>query len=140
MLKAHSLEMYALKKFNKQILQNLINKARLIKTNVKKSECLWSLSAYMRALKKKELTLKKSMKVWHIMNMYKSKTISYSELSIITKKEWMKQEHIDMKHALVEKKNSIINYIITKSYAKAHKDMKNMTKKSSDEKKKCVFT
>ena len=36
MLKAHSLEMYVLKKFSKQILQNLINKMKLIKTNMKK--------------------------------------------------------------------------------------------------------
>ena len=40
MLKAHSLETYALKKFSEQILQNLINKARLIKTDMKKSEHL----------------------------------------------------------------------------------------------------
>ena len=90
MLKAHSLEMYTLKKLSEWILQNLINRARLIKTNMKKSEHLWLLSTYMRALKKKELTLKKSMKIWHIVNMYKSKTISYSKLSIIIKKEWIK--------------------------------------------------
>ena len=140
MLKAHSLEMYALKKLSEQILQNLINKVRLIKTDVKKSEHLWSLSVYMRALKKKEFTLEKSVKVQHIMNMYKSKTISYSKLSIITKKEWMKQKYTNMRHTSVEKKNSIVNYIVTKSHAKAHKNMKNMTKRSSDEKKKCIST
>ena len=39
-LKAHFLEIYTLKKLSKQILQNLINKVRLIKTDVKKSEYL----------------------------------------------------------------------------------------------------
>ena len=39
-LKAHSLETYVLKKLSKQILWNLINKARLIKTNMKKFEHL----------------------------------------------------------------------------------------------------
>ena len=72
------------------------------------------------------------------MNVYKSKTISYSELSIIIKKEWMKQEHTNVRHTLVEKKNSIINHIVIKSCAKAHKDMKNMMKRSSDEKRKHV--
>ena len=52
----------------------------------------------------------------------------------------MKQEHIDMRHISVEKKNSIINHIVTKSHAKACKDMKNITKKSSDEKRKCIST
>ena len=54
-LKAHSLEMYTLKKLSEQILQNLINKVRLIKTNVKKFKHLWLLSVYMRVLKKKNL-------------------------------------------------------------------------------------
>ena len=113
---------------------------RLIKTNVKKFEHLWSLSMYMRALKKKELMLKKLVKVQHIMNAYKSETIFYSKLFIITKKEWMKQKHTDMRYTSVEKKNSIINHIVTKSHVKAHKDMKNITKRSSDEKRKHIFT
>ena len=107
---------------------------------MKKSECLWLLSVYMKVLKKKELTLKKLVKVWHIMNVYKSKMISYSELSIIIKKEWMKQKHTNVRHTSVEKKNSIINYVVTKSHVKTCKDVKNMTKKSSDEKKKHIFT
>ena len=41
----------------------------------------------MRALKKKELMLKKSVKMQHIVNMYKSKMISYLKLSIIIKKK-----------------------------------------------------
>ena len=44
-----------------------------------------------------------------------------------------------MRHTLIKKKNSIINYIIIKSHAKTCKDTKNMTKKSSDEKKKHIF-
>ena len=40
MLKAHFFEIYTLKKLSEQILQNLINEVRLIKTNIKKSECL----------------------------------------------------------------------------------------------------
>ena len=140
MLKAHSLEMYMLKKLSEQILWNLINRVRLIKTDIKKSEHLWLSSAYMRALKKKKLILKKSVKVQHIMNMYKLKMISYLKLFIIIKKEWMKQEHTNVRHTSVKKKNFIINCIVTKSHVKAHKNVKNMMKRSSDEKKKCVFT
>ena len=92
----------------------------------------------MRALKKKELTLEKSVKMWHIVNMYKSKIIFYLKLFIIIKKKWMKQEHTDVRHTSVEKKNSIINYIIIKSCAKAHKNVKNMIKRSLNKKKKCV--
>ena len=44
-----------------------------------------------------------------------------------------------MRHTSVEKKNSIINCIIIKNCAKVHKDVKNMTKRSSDKKRKCVF-
>ena len=55
MLKAHSFEMYILKKFSEWILQNLINEVKLIKTNIKKFKYLWSLSVYMKALKKKSL-------------------------------------------------------------------------------------
>ena len=87
---------------------------------------------------KKELTLKKSMKVQHIMNVYKSKMIFYLKLSIIIKKEWMKQEHTDIKHASIKKKNFIINCIVIKSCVKACKDTKNMIKKSLDEKRKHV--
>ena len=47
----------------------------------------------------------------------------------------MKQEHINMKHALVEKKNFIVNYVVIKSHVKAHKEVKNMMKKSSNKKK-----
>ena len=52
----------------------------------------------------------------------------------------MKQEHTNMRHASVEKKNSIVNCIITKSHAKAHKDVKNMIKRSLDEKRKHIST
>ena len=113
---------------------------RLIKTDVKKSKCLWLLSAYMRALKKKKLTLEKSVKMWHIMNMYESEMIFYLKLFIITKKKWMKQECTDVRHTSVKEKNFIVNYVVTKSHAKAHKNMKNITKKSSDEKRKCIST
>ena len=51
----------------------------------------------------------------------------------------MKQEHTDMRHTSVEEKNSIINHIVIKSCIKACKNMKNMSKRSSDEKKKHVF-
>ena len=51
----------------------------------------------------------------------------------------MKQEHTDVKHTLIKKKNSIINCVVIKNYAKTHKDAKNIIKKSSDKKKKCVF-
>ena len=139
-LKAHLFETYALKKFSRQVLQNLINKARLIKINIKKFKHLWLSSVYMKALKKKELTLEKSVKVQHIMNTYKSEMIFYSKLFIITKKEWMKQEHTDMRHISVEKKNFIINHIVIKSHVKAYKDIKNMTKRSSNEKKKHIST
>ena len=44
-----------------------------------------------------------------------------------------------MRHTSVEKKNSIINHVVTKSCVKACKDVKNMIKKFSNEKKKCVF-
>ena len=94
---------------------------------------------YIKALKKKELTLEKLMKMWHIMNMYKSETIFYSELFIIIKKEWIKQEHTDMRHALIKEKNFIVNCVITKSHIKAYNDVKNIIKRFSDEKRKCVF-
>ena len=93
----------------------------------------------MKVLKKKKLTLKKLMKMWYIMNTYKSKTIFYLKLFIITKKEWMKQEHTNMRHTSIKKKNFIINYIIIKSHVKACKNTKNITKRSSDEKRKCIF-
>ena len=51
----------------------------------------------------------------------------------------MKQEHTNMKHTLVEKKNSIVNYVIIKNHAKAYKNVKNITKRFLNEKKKCVF-
>ena len=47
----------------------------------------------------------------------------------------MKQEYINVRHTSIEKKNFIINHIVTKSHVKAYKDTKNMTKRSSDEKK-----
>ena len=40
----------------------------------------------------------------------------------------MKQKHTDVKHALIKKKNFIVNHIITKSCAKACKDVKNIMK------------
>ena len=40
MLKAHFFETYMLKKLNEQIIQNLINKVKLIKTDMKKFEYL----------------------------------------------------------------------------------------------------
>ena len=52
----------------------------------------------------------------------------------------MKQEHTDVRHTSVKKKNFIINHIVTKSYAKAHKNVKNITKRSLNEKKKHIFT
>ena len=52
----------------------------------------------------------------------------------------MKQEYTDMRHTSVEKKNSIINYIVIKSHVKAHKDMKNIIKRFSNEKKKHIST
>ena len=45
-----------------------------------------------------------------------------------------------MRHASVEKKNSIVNYVIIKSHVKACKDVKNITKKFSDEKRKHIST
>ena len=90
MLKAHSLEIYILKKLSRQILQNLINKVKLIKIDMKKSEHLWLSLMYIRALKKKKFTLKKLIKVQHIMNIYKSEIISYLKLFIIIKKKWIK--------------------------------------------------
>ena len=50
----------------------------------------------------------------------------------------MKQEHTNMKHTSIKKKNSIVNCIVIKSCVKACKDTKNIMKKSSDEKTKCV--
>ena len=50
----------------------------------------------------------------------------------------MRQEHTDMKHTLINKKNSIINCVVIKSYVKVHKDIKNMMKRSSNEKKKHI--
>ena len=37
-----------------------------------------------------------------------------------------------------KKKSSIVNHIVTKSCVKIHKDIKNIMKKSLDEKRKCV--
>ena len=90
MLKAHSFEIYILKKLSEQILWNLINEVRLIKT---KCEKIWTFIIIVNvheSTKKKEFILKKSMKIQHIVNVYKLKTIFYLKLSIIIKKEWMK--------------------------------------------------
>ena len=43
-----------------------------------------------------------------------------------------------MRHTSVEKKNSIINHIVIKSHVKAHKNAKNITKRSLNKKKKCI--
>ena len=39
-----------------------------------------------------------------------------------------------------KKKNSIVNCIVIKNYIKAHKDTKNIMRKSLNKKRKCVFT
>lgn len=139
-LKAHPLGTYALEEPSGRVLRNLINGARLIKADVEEPERLWSSSAYMRALKKKGLTLEKPVEVRHIVDAYESETISYSELSTITKEEWMEQERTGVRHAPVGEKNSIANRVVTKSRAKARKDAKDMAKRSSGEKGKRIPT
>ena len=44
-----------------------------------------------------------------------------------------------MRHTSVKKKKFIINYIVTKSHAKVYKDIKNITKRFSNEKRKHIF-
>ena len=50
----------------------------------------------------------------------------------------MKQEHTDVRHTSVKKKNFIVNCVVTKSCVKACKDAKNMTKRSLNEKRKHI--
>ena len=45
-----------------------------------------------------------------------------------------------MRHTLVKKKNFIINCVIIKSHVKVHKNVKNIMKRSLNEKRKHILT
>lgn len=89
-LKAHPVGTYALQEAGGKVMTNLVNGARLVKAYVDPGDDVrtWSSSRWCKALKRQGLKAERPIELRHVLDEVEKDVTTYSEMSLISKKEW----------------------------------------------------